>query len=86
MTEVGKNPFIQLSGQEPGRGSIVLQKAYRYSLYSAKTQDIERLAHRSSGRKNPGLYKPINKATDIELVIGPTYRFAPGSGPQRTQQ
>ena len=51
----------------------------------AKTRDIGRLAYKDIGRKNPGLYKPINKAVDIELVIGPAYRFAPGSGPQRTQ-
>ena len=44
-------------------------------------RDIGRLAYRSSGRKNPGLYKPINKAIDIEPVIGPAYRFAPGLGP-----
>ena len=47
----------------------------------AETRDIGRLVYRGSGRKNPGLYKPINKAVDIELVIGPTYRFAPSSGP-----
>ena len=81
MIEAGKNPFIQLSGQELGKGSIVLRKAYRYSLYSTKIRDIGRLAYRSSGRKNPRLYKPINKAIDKVPVIGPAYRFAPGSGP-----
>ena len=35
----------------------------------AKTQDIGRLAYRDIGRKNPRLYKPINKATYIELVL-----------------
>ena len=49
----------------------------------AKTRDIGRLAYRNSRRKNPRLYEPINKAIGIEPVIGPTYRFAPGSGPQR---
>ena len=46
----------------------------------AKTRDVGRLAYRSLGRKNPGLYEPINKAVDTEPVIGPAYRFAPGSG------
>ena len=44
-------------------------------------RDIERLAYRSVGRKNPRPRKLINKAIDIELVIGPAYRFAPGPGP-----
>ena len=35
----------------------------------AKIQDIGRLAYRGSGRKNPRLYKPINKAVDTELVL-----------------
>ena len=52
----------------------------------AKTRDIERLAYRDIGKKNPRLHKPINKAIDTEPVIGPAYRFAPGSGPQRIQQ
>ena len=52
----------------------------------AKTQDIRRLAYRDIGRKNPGPHKLINKAIDTEPVIGPAYRFAPSSGPQRTQQ
>ena len=47
----------------------------------AKTRDVGRLAYRNSGRKNPGLYEPINKAVDIEPVIGLAYRFVPGSGP-----
>ena len=34
----------------------------------AKTRDIGRPAYRSSGRKNPGPYKPINKAAYIEPV------------------
>ena len=42
-----------------------------------------RLAYRNAERKNPRPHKPINKAAGIEPVIGPTYRFAPGSGPQR---
>ena len=40
-----------------------------------------RLAYRDIGRKNPRPYKPINKAVDIEPVIGPVYRFAPSSRP-----
>ena len=52
----------------------------------AKTRDMGRLAYGDIGRKNPRPREPINKAIDTELVIGPTYRFAPGSGPQRTQQ
>ena len=52
----------------------------------AKTRDIGRLAHGDIGRKNPGPREPINKAIDTEPVIGPAYRFAPSSGPQRTQQ
>ena len=59
----------------------MLRKAHGYGLYSAKTRDVGRLVYRSSGRKNPGLYKPIDKAVDIELVIGPAYRFAPSLGP-----
>ena len=47
----------------------------------AKTRDVGRLAYRNAGRKNPGPHKPINKAVGTEPVIGPTYRFAPGSGP-----
>ena len=47
----------------------------------AKTRDIGRPAYGDIGRKNPGLRKPINKAVGIEPVIGPAYRFAPGSGP-----
>ena len=35
----------------------------------AKTRDMGRLAYRSSGRKNPGLYKPINKAAYTEPVL-----------------
>ena len=34
----------------------------------AEIQDIERLAYRDIGRKNPRLYKPINKAIYIEPV------------------
>ena len=65
---------------------LVSRKVHGYSLYSAKTRDVGRLAYRSSGRKNPGPYKPINKAANTEPVTGPAYRFAPSSGPQRTQQ
>ena len=35
----------------------------------AKTQDIGRPAHGSSGRKNPGPRKPINKAAHTEPVL-----------------
>ena len=35
----------------------------------AKTRDVGRLAYRDMGRKNPGPYKPINKAIYIEPVL-----------------
>ena len=35
----------------------------------AKTRDIGRLAYRDIGRKNPRLYKPINKAVYTEPVL-----------------
>ena len=59
----------------------MLRKECGCSLYGAKTRDTGRLAYRDMGRKNPGPYKPINKAVDMEPVTGPAYRFAPGSGP-----
>ena len=65
---------------------ICHEKSVDIVYTGTKMQDIGRLAYRSSGRKNPGLYKLINKAVDMEPVTGPAYRFAPGSGPQRTQQ
>ena len=34
----------------------------------AKTRDIGRLAYGDMGRKNPGPYKPINKAAHTEPV------------------
>ena len=34
----------------------------------AKVRDVGRLAYGSSGRKNPGLRKPINKAAHTEPV------------------
>ena len=61
----------------------MLRKERGCSLYGAKTRDVGRLAYRDIGRKNPGPRKPINKAVDTEPVTGTTYRFAPGSGPQR---
>ena len=36
IIEVGKNPFIQLLGQELGKGSIILRKEYGYSLYRSR--------------------------------------------------
>ena len=35
----------------------------------AKTRDIGRLAYGDIGRKNPGLYKLINKAVYMEPVL-----------------
>ena len=35
----------------------------------AKTRDIGRLAYKDIGKKNPGPYKPINKAVYTEPVL-----------------
>ena len=45
------------------------EKSVDIAYTGAKTRDIRRLAYRSSGRKDPGPYKPINKAIYIEPVL-----------------
>ena len=53
----------------------------------AKTQDIGRPAHRSSGRKNPGPHKPINKAAHTEPVSqDPLIGSLPARGLKGIQQ
>ena len=44
------------------------EKSVDIAYTGAKTRDIGHLAYRSSGRKNPGPHKPINKAVYIEPV------------------
>ena len=45
------------------------KKSIDIAYTGAKTRDIGRLAYRSLGRKNPGLYELINKAVYIEPVL-----------------
>ena len=53
----------------------------------AKTRDVGRLAYRSSGRKNPGPRKPINKAVYTEPVLqDPLIGSLPARGLKGTQQ
>ena len=53
----------------------------------AKTRDIGRLAYGDTGRKNPGLYKLINKAVYTEPVSqDPLIGSLLARGPKRTQQ
>ena len=45
------------------------EKSVDVACAGAKTRDVGRLVHGSSGRKNPRLYKLINKAIYTELVL-----------------
>ena len=53
ITEVGKNPFIRLSGRELGRGSIVLRKERGYGLYGSQDAGYRAPSLRELGKKEP---------------------------------
>ena len=74
MIEVGKNPFIRLSGQEPGRGSIVLRKARGCSLYGSQDTGCGAPSLRGYGKKEPRAAWANQQSRIYGTgVIGPTY-------------
>ena len=52
-----------------GKERIYYEKRVDIVYIEAKTRDVGHLAYGDMGRKNPRPYKPINKATYIELVL-----------------
>ena len=59
---------LQDKPKDPKGMVVCHEKSADVACAGAKTRDVGRLAYRSSGRKNPGLCEPINKAVYTEPV------------------